>query len=262
MQTFADGAIVLGITGDIATLTFNRPERRNAINQAMWRALPAACAAITSSPAKLAIFKGAAGHFAAGADISEFDQVYATRDLAADYAAAVHAGVDAIDKLDRPTLAQIEGFCVGAGSALALACDIRLAAQDAKFGITPAKLGLMYNLADTKRLVDAVGAGKAKDILFTGRLLDATEALAFHLTDFVVPASELDTAVQAKAALICANSQWSIRASKRIIQQILDGAPEDTDETRGWFVDAVHAEDFQEGRQAFMAKRPPAFQFR
>jgi enoyl-CoA hydratase/carnithine racemase len=170
--------------------------------------------------------------------------------------------VDALAKLDRPVLAHIEGFCVGAGSALALACDIRLTAADAKFGITPAKLGLMYNLADTKRLVDAVGPGKAKDILFTGRLLDADEALAFGLVDIVIPTADLETAVAAKAAQICANSQWSIRASKRVIRQILDGAPDDTEETQRWFVDAVLAEDFLEGRAAFMGKRSPDFKYR
>ena len=261
MQTFADGAIVLEIAGDLATLILNRPDRRNALNQAMWLALPQACAAVEASSARLMVLKGAGGHFAAGADISEFAKVYETRQAAAAYADAVHEGVSAVHKLDRPSLGQIEGFCVGAGSALALACDIRLAADDAKFGITPAKLGLMYNLADTKRLVDAVGPGKAKDILFTGRLLDAAEALAFGMTDFVVPAGDLATVVQAKATAICANSQWSIRAAKRVIQQITDGAPDDTDQTRQWFVDAVMAEDFQEGRAAFMAKRAPRFQF-
>lgn len=262
MQTFADGAITLEIAGDLATLTLNRPDRRNALNQAMWLALPQACAAIEASPAKLMVLKGAGGHFAAGADISEFAKVYETREAAAAYADAVHDGVGAIHKLDRPSVAQVEGFCVGAGSALALACDIRMAADDAKFGITPAKLGLMYNLADSKRLVDVVGPGKAKDILFTGRLLDAAEALAFGMTDFVIPAAELSAAVQAKAAQICANSQWSIRAAKRVVQQIIDGVPDDTDQTRQWFVDAVMAEDFLEGRAAFMAKRPPNFQFR
>lgn len=259
MQTFADGAIVLEVTGDLATLVLNRPDRRNALNQAMWLALPQACTAVELSPAKLMVLKGAGGHFAAGADISEFAEVYETREAAAAYANAVHDGVAAVHKLDRPSLAQVDGFCVGGGSALALACDIRLAADDAKFGITPAKLGLIYNLADTKRLVDLVGAGKAKDILFTGRLLDAVEALAFGLTDFVVPAGELADAVQAKAAAICANSQWSIRAAKRLIQQITEGVPDDTDQTRQWFVDAVMADDFQEGRAAFMAKRAPNF---
>jgi enoyl-CoA hydratase/carnithine racemase len=262
MQSFADGALVLDVAGDIATLTLSRPERRNALNAAMWQALPQACAAVETSSAKLLVLRGAGGHFAAGADISEFDTVYADREVAGVYADGVHDAVDALARLDRPVVAHIEGFCVGAGSALALACDIRLAADNAKFGITPAKLGLMYNLADTKRLVDAVGPGKAKDILFTGRLLGANEALEFGLIDFVLPAGELDAAVAAKAAMICGNSQWSIRASKRVIRQILDGAPDDTEETRRWFVDATLAEDFLEGRAAFMGKRTPDFKYR
>lgn len=262
MQAYADDALSVDFTGDIATLTLNRPQRRNALNEAMWRALPAACRAIEASPAKLCVLQGAGGHFAAGADISEFDRVYADREASSAYAVAVHAGVDALAKLDRPAIAQIDGFCVGAGAALALACDIRIAAEDARFGITPAKLGLMYNLADTKRLVDAVGPGRAKDILFTGRLLDADEALAFGLVDFLTAPENLAHAVAEKAHIICANSQWSIRASKRVIRQVLDGVEEDTDETRAWFVDAAQGHDFEEGRQAFMAKRPPAFRFR
>src|ERR1700744_5564661 len=151
MKSFAESALVLDLAGDIATLPLNRPERRNALNAAMWQALPEACTAVEASPAKLLILRGAGGHFAAGADISEFDQVYADRTAAGVYADGVHDAVDALARLDRPVLAHIEGFCVGAGSALALACDIRLAADNAKFGITPAKLGLMYNLVDTKR---------------------------------------------------------------------------------------------------------------
>ena len=261
-NTFADGAIILDQAGDIATLTLNRPERRNALNEAMWRALPLACGAVEATSAKVLILRGAGGHFAAGADISEFDRVYADRPTAAAYADGVHDGVAALERLDRPVIAQIEGFCVGAGAALALACDFRMAAADVRLGITPAKLGLMYNLADTKRLVDVVGPGRAKDILFTGRLLGAAEALTFGLVDFVVEPDALHAAVADKVAMIQANSQWSIRASKRVIRRILDGAADDTDETRDWFVDAVLEADFLEGRAAFMAKRPPHFKFR
>jgi enoyl-CoA hydratase/carnithine racemase len=263
MTDFANGALRLDITGDIATLTFNRPERRNALNAAQWIALGQACAAIDASPeAKVVIVRGEGGHFAAGADISEFDTVYATRESSAHYADLVHDNEAALANLDRPVIAAIDGFCVGAGSAIALACDIRIGAADAKFGITPAKLGLMYNLADTKRLIDTVGPGRAKDILFTGRLLDADEALAFGLIDFVVPAGQPLAAAQAKATLIAGNSQWSTRSMKRVMRQVIEGVADDTDQTRDWFVDAVQADDFKEGRAAFMAKRAPDFRYR
>mgnify|MGYP001585851135 CR=1 FL=1 len=262
-QTFADGAITLNIADDVATLTLNRPEKRNALTQAMWKALPEAAAVVEQdAAAKVLVLTGAGGHFAAGADISEFEVVYATRDSAAAYAVEIAAGMEAIAHLTKPTIAAIPGACVGGGLGLALCCDLRLAADHAKLGITPGKLGLMYSLGDTRRLVEAVGPSAAKDILFTGRILTANEALSIRLIDAAVSADTFATTVAEKAAAIAAASQWSARRTKAVVRLILDGQTQDDDTTRGWFLDGLEGDDFREGRDAFLQKRTPAFPYR
>lgn len=262
-KTFAGEALRLTLENDVATLALDRPEKRNALNQAMWSALPEAVAAVEADPAiKVLLLTGSGGHFAAGADIGEFEAVYATRKTAAAYSRDIAAAVDALAGLSKPTIARIQGACVGGGMALALACDLRMAAQDAKLGITPGKLGLMYSLADTKRLVDAVGGAAAKDLLFSGRIVSADEALAIRLVGSLHAPEALDAAVQEKAAAIAAASQWSARKTKAVVGLILAGVADDTDDTHAWFLDATEGPDFIEGRDAFLAKRAPAFPFR
>jgi enoyl-CoA hydratase/carnithine racemase len=208
------------------------------------------------------VLTGAGEAFAAGADISEFEQVYADRATAGAYFSEIAAAMEALATFEAPTIARIDGPCVGGGLGLALCCDLRIASDRARLGITPAKLGLMYSLADTKRLVDAVGPSRAKDILFTGRILDADEALAVGLIDTVAPVADLDAAVAAKAETIAAASQWSARKAKQIIARILAGQTTDDAETSAWMLDAVEGEDFTEGRDAFLAKRTARFPFR
>jgi enoyl-CoA hydratase/carnithine racemase len=260
---FADGALTLDMRDDLAVLTLNRPEKRNALSQAVWRALPEAAALVESTPSvKVLLVTGAGGHFAAGADISEFEQAYATRDSTAAYARDMGNGCDAMANLSKPVIAWIRGVCVGGACSLALACDMRIAGADARLGITPGKLGLIYTLGDTKRLVDAVGPSAAKNILFTGAIITAEQALRIGLVDEVHPAEETEAAVFAKARAIAATSQWSARKTKAIVQLILNGATADTQATRDWFVDATEQADFIEGRDAFLSKRPPVFPFR
>ncbi len=262
-RTFADGALELRIQDDVAVLTLNRPDKRNALTQAMWRALPAVVAEVEADPAaKVMVLTGAGGHFAAGADIGEFETVYATRDSAAAYAAEIARAMEAVAHLSKPSVAAIPGACVGGGLGLALCCDIRMAADHAKLGITPGKLGLRYSLGDTRRLVEAVGPSAAKDILFTGRILTADEALSLRLIDASLPSADLDGAVRAKADAIASASQWSARRTKAVVRRILDGQTRDDDTTQGWFLDGLEAEDFREGRDAFLQKRTPVFPFR
>ncbi len=253
--------ITLSIANDVATISLNRPEKRNALNRAMWAGLAdAANRADADAAVKIIVVRGAGGHFAAGADISEFETVYGSKDASADYAKTVASGIAALTRAAKPVIAQIEGACVGGGMAIALACDLRLAGTGAKLGITPAKLGIVYGLADTKRLVDAVGASKAKDILFTGHIMGAGEARAIGLVDEVH--EDVANAVADKAAMIAANSQWSVRKSKEILRLILGGTLAETEETSRWHVEGMEMDDFREGRAAFMEKRKPDFPFR
>jgi enoyl-CoA hydratase/carnithine racemase len=260
MTNFADGALDLAIDGPVATLTLNRPGARNALNLAMWRALPEILAQISADQAiRALIVRGAGGHFASGADISEFPVVFADHASALDYGALIETATNALAALDRPVIALIEGYCIGAGLAIALACDLRIAADDARLGAPPAKLGLIYSLGDTRRLIQAVGVSGAKAMLFTGALTPAPEALRLGLVDEVHAPEAVEGAARAKALEIAALSGWSIRTSKAVIDRVLAGATADTDETRAWFADAVLGPDFAEGLAAFKAKRPPVF---
>ncbi len=245
--------------GEIAELILNRPDKKNALNRAMWDAIPTLMKEAEDDRAiKVVVMHGGtAGAFAAGADIGEFG----ANGGGAGYRDTVFAAMHAIGDFPKPTLAMISGPCIGGGCGLALACDLRFADSTARFGITPAKLGLAYGLYDTKRVVEAVGPANAKDILFTGRIMGADEAKDMNLIDRLVAPEELRQATWDYAQLICANSQYSVRASKKTIQLILEGATDDTPETQALFADAFSGEDFREGTKAFLEKRKPSFKF-
>ena len=168
----------------LARVVLNRPERRNAISCVMWRALPVICAAIGSREDVLVtLVEGAGGHFSAGADISEFAEVYRDAIATRDYSDAIQDGLRAMIALDRPTIAVMRGNTIGGGLGLALACDLRFCAADAYLAATPAKLGLVYGYSETRRLVELIGSSRAKDLLFTGRRVDTRDALAIGLID-------------------------------------------------------------------------------
>lgn len=241
----------------LARLRLSRPGRRNAMSLAMWRAVPELCAGIEARPgARVVIIEGADGHFCAGADISEFDEVYRDAEAARDYLGAIEAALCALIALDRPTIAQIEGSAVGGGLALAICCDLRFCAEDAYLAIPPAKLGLLYGPVETRRLVELLGPARAKDLLFSGRKIETAEAIGVGLIDRRTPAAELPGAVETYARELAALSQISIRGAKRAVQAAMAGRE---GEIRALVEAAALGDDFREGRAAFTAKRQARF---
>ena len=255
--------IALILEPPVARIRLCRPDRRNAMSRAMWLALPEFCARIAATPeALVVVVEGADGHFCAGADIAEFETVY--RDAAAtrDYGDAIQDGLKALAALERPTLAALRGNAIGGGLALALCCDLRFCAEDAVLAITPARLGLLYGFVETRRLVEAIGPARAKDLLFSGRRVGGDEALAIGLVDRLVAPARLEAAVEAYARDLAGLSQQSIRGAKIAIEAIAAGLAEESPGFRALVETAAAGEDFAEGRAAFMAKRAPQFRFR
>ncbi len=254
--------IALHFEPPFARIVLNRPERHNAISRAMWRALPAIRTAIEAREDILVVLvEGAGGHFSAGADISEFDAAYRDGAAARDYGDAVQDGLQALIDLDRPTIAVLRGNAVGGGLGLAMACDLRFCAADAYLAVTPAKLGLVYGHAETRRLVELVGPSRAKDLLFTGRRIETEEALAVGLIDRRVETALQDTAL-GYARGLADLSQASIRGAKRAVDAISAGMTFETTAYRSLAESAALGPDFAEGRAAFAEKRPPKFAFR
>lgn len=244
----------------VARIALNRPEKRNALALAMWRSIPDLMAQALAVPGlRLLIVEGKGGHFSGGADIDEFSTLYATPQAALAAQIVIQAAMRAIEDFPLPTLAVIEGVCYGGGCGLALACDLRYAAATARFAITPAKLGLVYGVDDTRRLVAAVGFARAKDMLFTGRTLTAEDALHAHLVDALYPLGEIQAAVSGFADSIMSTAATSASATKRILRKLSSGTLHDDAESQAMFADAFSSLDFSEGFAAFQEKRPPRF---
>jgi enoyl-CoA hydratase/carnithine racemase len=261
-ETWADGRLTLR-AARVATLTLDSPATRNALSQSMWTALPLIADRIAQDAGvRAVIVTGAGGAFSAGADISEFEQVYATDASAAAYNAAVRAGQAAIRHIPQPVIAMIHGACVGGGCGLALSCDLRFAGAGAVFAITPARLGIAYSPADTAQLVEKVGVARAKDILFSARRLSASEALACGLIDRICADTTLDPEVSAYAESLADLSPATQRMTKMIVNALSplpgDPAADWTAITRD-FASLFNGPDFIEGRAAFAQRRKPAF---
>ncbi len=252
--------IAVTVDGTIGQITLNRPEKRNALSRAMWRAIPEAVATLQQDKAvRVILLQGAGAHFAGGADIGEFDQVYATRAAAAAYAADLAAAMDALCGCDKPRLAVIRGACIGGGVALALCCDQRFADETATFAVPPARLGIAYSFEDTRRLVQTIGAAAARDLLFSARTIDAAEAFRLRLVDRVCSAEALQDAALGYAGALCAASRESVRVARDFIGRACDGQVREDDATRAAYLDVFDKADFQEGKAAFGEKRKPKF---
>jgi enoyl-CoA hydratase/carnithine racemase len=218
---------------------------------------------IAADAVKVVILHGGdAGAFAAGADISEFSTIYSTPEAAAQSGETIAAALNAIEHCPKPVIAAIDGACVGGGMSLAMAADLRVAGEGARFGITPARLGIVYPAGDMRRLVTAIGASRAKDILFTARIFDVAEANALGLLNRVVGKGEALAAARALGEAVAANSQWSVRAIKQMVAGVEAEWEDTSPEAAALFVAGFCSEDFVEGYSSFLEKRPAKFTFK
>ncbi|MET9504781.1 enoyl-CoA hydratase/isomerase family protein [Streptomyces sp. NPDC006622] len=236
-----------GVTDAVATVVLHHPAKRNAMTAAMWRALPPLLAKLAADPAVGAlVLTGAGGTFCAGADISTLQ---GSPDEA--QALAVRAE-EALAAFPKPTLAAVKGHCVGGGAQLAAACDLRFAEEGALFGVTPARLGIVYPSSATRRLVALVGPATAKYLLFSGELIDTERALRTGLVDEVRPAGGLDDRVAEFTGVLVSRSRLTQAAAK----EFADGR---TDRDAHWTAQARAGGDTAEGVAAFLERREPRF---
>jgi len=236
------------VADGVATVVIHHPAKRNAMTADMWRALPPLLGTLAADPAvRVLVLTGEGGTFCAGADISSL------RDSAGEAQGLAVGAEDALAAFPKPTLAAVRGYCVGGGCQLAAACDLRFADEQASFGITPAKLGIVYAASSTRRLVSLVGPATAKYLLFSGELIDAGRALRTGLVDEVLPGGgELDKRVAEFARILVSRSQLTQAAAK----EFTDGR---TDRDAYWARQARDGGDTAEGVAAFLERRPPNF---
>jgi enoyl-CoA hydratase/carnithine racemase len=253
--------LLLERRGEVATVVLNKPQSHNAISIDMYRDLPLLLADLDDDPAvKVVVVRGAGQKsFASGADISEFEQERSDAEKARRYNKQVAASERALEGLSKPTIAMIHGYCIGGGAGLALSCDIRFADPRARFAITPSKLGLVYSLESTKRVVDLVGPSRAKWILMSGQQIEAERALQLGLCDELFPTEELEAATYAFAEVITTRAQYSVRSGKAMVRRVVEGQVRDDEDTLHIRNSSFDTEDFAEGVRAFLEKRPPRF---
>ncbi len=248
--------------GHIARFTINRPEKRNAMTLAMWQRMGDVFEVWAEDPdIRVIVVRGAGDKcFCAGNDISEFAKLRSTPEQIAHYNTVTHRAYKALRNIPKPTIARLEGSCMGGGLEVAQLCDIQIAADTATFGVPPAKLGLGYKLDDTLLLVDNAGAKAAKEMLLTGRKFPADDALRWGLVNRVVAASALDATVEAYAQEIAANAPLSVKTGKLMVNEAAKDAGARDIALCQLLVEACNtSEDYIEGQRAFAEKRTPNF---
>jgi len=254
--------ILARVEDGVGWLTFNNPERLNAVSLEMWQGLADALSAFEADEeVRVVVLHGAGGKsFAAGADISEFEQHRANAQQKVEYARIASGGQRGLAGLSKPLVAMVHGFCIGGGLAIALNADVRFATPGSKFGIPAAKLGLGYEYAGLAALARLVGPSTARDMLFSARMLEADEALRRGLVNFVVEEAQLEAQVRDYTQRIAANAPLTVHAAKaamRLFERYSNRAgAEEIDK----LVDrCFDSDDYREGRRAFLEKRTPRF---
>jgi enoyl-CoA hydratase/carnithine racemase len=247
--------------GAVAVLTINRPEKRNAMTAGMWAALPDLLAGLADDAGvRVLVVTGAGPSFCAGADIADLLSGADAEDPMADVRRDNLAAQAALRAFPHPTVAAIRGHCIGGGVEIAASCDLRFTDPTGVFGVTPAKVGVVYAPASTRALIDLVGPAMTKYLLFSGELLDAPAALRAGLVDRLVPAAELDGAVRGFADVLASRSALSQRATKEVVAALTAGRDGEA-EVAGWYRETIASGELAEGVAAFRERRPPRFRW-
>lgn len=260
-QTMTDRLLAEKKDG-IGWITFNNPARHNAVSFEMWQALPVILTNFAADPeVRVIILKGAGEKaFVAGADISQFKEKRSSEDAVHAYNKAADDASKALQECPKPTIAMVRGYCIGGGTAIAVNCDIRIAADDAKFGVPAGKLGLGYRFVGVKRLTDVVGPQFTAEIFFTARQFNAQEALQMNLVNRVVPAAELEQYTTDYAKTIAGNAPLTLASVKASLIEYGKAPAERDLEKLQRMVDVCYkSEDYKEGQAAFAEKRKPVF---
>src|SRR5215510_12887195 len=261
-KSHADGKILQSVTDGVGVITFNNPEKRNAMSLEMWEGLGQALTELRDDPdVRVVILVGAGDKaFVSGADISQFEKTRHNAEASAEYSRRSEAQRQLLGNYPKPTIACIRGFCLGGGMQVAMLTDIRFAAENSHFGIPAARLGIAYGFDGLRHLVSLVGPSWARLIMYTGMRIDAAEALRIGLVDRVLPDAGLWDATMEIARTISGNAPLAIKAAKVTIAQVLkDPDQRDMNAIKEIGVACMDSEDFREGRRAFMEKRKPKF---
>ncbi|MDH6268632.1 enoyl-CoA hydratase/carnithine racemase [Rhizobium sp. SG_E_25_P2] len=257
---FAEGKIRLALDMDVARLRICQPARLNALNLAMWRALPEAIGSAIDQQARVILLSGDGAHFSAGADISEFSEVRKDAESARLYESVNVDAFAAVRRSPIPVIALISGSCHGGGFGLVAAADLRLATEDARFSVPPAGLGLAYPASAMRDIALALGQQQARQMLYTGETRSASDMLASGFLLSTHPDLQaLHAAAAALTERIAGNAPLSIRAAKLALRAAAEddaGLERDADHLGAA---TFESEDYAEGRRAFAEKRRPNF---
>ena len=244
--------VLVEVDGPVATLTLNRPDKRNAVRMSMWASIDAHVTALAANPSiRVLVVRGAGEHFCAGADISEL-----TNGPGGEYARVNWNAEEALANFPAPTIAMIRGNCVGGGVSIATACDVRIASDDAIFGITPAKLGIVYPTNALERAVRIMGGSATKHLMFTGELIESGRALRIGLVDEVHSVDALESRVNELVATLLERSSLTQVATKAMVDEVVRDGKVKPATTLYWETEMDKSGEVREGVAAFLGKRP------
>src|SRR6202790_2174365 len=246
----------------VGIVTFNNPERHNAVSLEMWQATKRILDDFAAdNEVRVVVLTGAGGKaFVSGADISKFASERATLEASRAYNVKSDAAYASVYEFPKPTIAMIRGYCIGGGLGLATCCDLRICSDNSRVGVPAATLGFGYGYTGLQRLVDVVGPAFPKEIFYTARQFDAQEALTMGLVNRVVPSAELETSVKNITDMICANAPLTIKAVKYTVNEIVrEDSKRNVARTTEMVEKCFTSNDYNEGRAAFMEKRKPVF---